>query len=116
MGRICLWGISGRENSVAVTTSGLVPDAAERAGNFSNEVNAAGQKMRGLQLGDGVALCGQRHACRISGAGTGFAEFVSVAEHSGNAQYNYQVPLVTDTHQDAVNSNVNKTIGRKNNI
>src|ERR1019366_4821753 len=38
-------GYQRTENAVAFTTPGLVPDAAERTGNFSNEVNAAGQRI-----------------------------------------------------------------------
>ena len=33
---------------------------------------------------------------------------------SGNSLYNYQVPVITDTHQDALQSRLDKTIGNKN--
>src|SRR6185312_5610564 len=35
---------------------------------------------------------------------------------SGNSRYNYQIPLVTDTHKDAVISSASKTIGRRNQL
>ncbi len=102
------------ENSVAITTPGLVPDAAERTGNFSNEVNAAGQKIvvynpaTGLPyLNDTVPITPQAQA---------LLNLYPLPNFSGNAQYNYQVPLVTDTHVDGLNSNVNKTVGRKDQL
>jgi hypothetical protein len=34
----------------------------------------------------------------------------------GNSLYNYQVPVITDTHQDALQSRLDKTIGNKNQL
>jgi trimeric autotransporter adhesin len=33
---------------------------------------------------------------------------------AGNSLYNYQVPVITDTHQDALQLRLDKTIGNKN--
>ena len=102
------------ENSVAITTPGLVPDAAERSGNFSNEVNAAGQKIVVYNPATGLPYAND--TVPVSAQAQALLNLYPLPNVSGNAQYNYQVPLVTDTHVDALNSNVNKTIGRKNNI
>ena len=107
-------GYQRTENAVAITTSGLVPDAVERTGNFSNAVNAAGQKIVVYDpatgqpyLNDTVPITAQAQA---------LLNLYPLPNLLGNAQYNYQIPLVTDTHVDSLNSNMNKTVGRKDQL
>ena len=107
-------GYQRTENAVAITTPGLVPDAAERTGNFSNEVNAAGQKIVVYNPATGQPYLND--TVPISAPAQALLNLYPLPNFSGSSQYNYQVPLVTDTHQDAMNSNVNKTIGRKDQV
>ena len=118
------------ENTTASTPGGLVPDAAVRTGDFSKEVNAAGQPVQiyapatGLSaacLSAGVTPGAQfagnviPKAC-ISPQATALLALYPLPNFAGNAQYNYQVPLLTDMHQDALSSTVNKTVGRFNQL
>ena len=102
------------QNAVAITTPGLVPDAAERVGNFSNEVNAAGQKIVVYNPATGQPYL--NNTVPITAQAQALLNLYPLPNFAGNAQYNYQIPLVTDTHVDALNSNVNKTVGRKDQI
>jgi hypothetical protein len=118
------------QNSTAVTTPGLVPDAAVRNGDFSKEVNAQGQPVQiyapttGLSaacLSAGVTPGAQfagniiPAAC-ISPQAKSLLNLYPLPNFAGNAQYNYQVPLVTDLHSDALSSTATKTVGRNNQL
>ncbi len=107
-------GYQRTQDAVAITTSGLVPDAAVRVGDFSNEFNAAGQKIVVYNPVTGAPYAGGK--VPVTPQAEALLNLYPSANISGNPLYNYQVPLVTDTHQDAMNSNVNKTIGRKNQV
>ena len=43
-------------------------------------------------------------------------EFVSPAELFGSTRYNYQIPLLDATHQDAMQARLNKTLGQRNQL
>lgn len=113
------------QNSISISTPGLVPTLAERGGDLSQL--AVGQVIYApasisaacMQAGvkPGMPLAGNviPAAC-ISPQATALFNLYPLPNIAGNPQYNYQVPLVTNTHVDSVNSNVNKTIGRKNQV
>jgi len=101
-------GYQRTQNSVAITTPGLVPDQYVRVGDFSHGTTViydpvAHQPYAGNQ----VPVSAQAHA---------LLNLYPLPNVVGNPLYNYQLALVTDTHQDAVNSNVSKTIGRNNQV
>jgi hypothetical protein len=74
----------------ATTLSGLVPTEAERSGNLSTGfVTPVMQAQQLLKL-------------------------YPLPNVLGNSLYNYQVPTVTDAHQDALQLRLDKTIGNKN--
>ena len=123
-------GYQRTENTTANTPGGLVPDAAVRTGDFSKEVNAAGQPVQiyaptvGLSaacLSTGVTpgahFVGNviPTAC-ISPQATALLALYPLPNFAGNAQYNYQVPILNDTHQDSLSSNATKTVGRFNQL
>ncbi len=118
------------ENTTAITTAGLVPDAAVRTGDFSNEKNAQGQPVQlyapttGLSptciaagVTPGAPITGNiiPAAC-VSSQATALLNLYPLPNFAGNAQYNYQVPLITDLHADAFISNATKTVGRNNQL
>ncbi len=101
-----LFSYQRTRNSISVTTPGLVPTLAERAGilpfaiyDSANNTNYA--------AGSVVPITPQAQA---------LINLYPLPNLLDNNVYNYQVPLVTDTHQDFFNSNASKTIGRKNQI
>ena len=102
------------ENSVAVTTPGLVPDLAERTGDFSQELNEHGQPV--MLYNPSTGLPYPSNKIPVNPQARALLNLYPLPNFSGSTRYNYQVPVVTDTHQDAVNSNVGKTIGRKNQL
>ena len=77
-------------NSDATTLSGLVPTEAQRNGD--------------LPAG-GVAPVEQAQA---------LLKLYPLPNVVGNSLYNYQVPVISNTHQDALQSRLDKTIGNKN--
>src|SRR5713226_1777439 len=77
-------------NGDATTLTGLVPTAAERSGALP-----AGAVTPVMQAQDLLKL-------------------YPLPNVSGNSLYNYQVPVITDTHQDALQLRLDKTIGNKN--
>ena len=118
------------ENSTANTTSGLVPDAAVRTGDFSHEKNAQGQPVQlyapttGLSptciaagVTPGAPIAGNiiPAAC-VSSQATALLNLYPLPNFAGNSQYNYQLPLITDLHSDALSSYATKTVGRFNQL
>ena len=52
----------------------------------------------------------------ISPQALALLELYPLPNFAGSSAYNYQVPLIGDTHQDSLNSRWNKTIDRKNSL
>ncbi len=107
-------GYARTENGVAITTSGLVPNLAERLGDFSQQVNSVGQPVQVYNPATGLPYAGNK--VPVSPQAAALLNLFPLPNLTGSSLYNYQVPLVTDTHSDGVNSNVSKTVGRKNQI
>jgi hypothetical protein len=79
-------------NGNATTLPGLVPTEAERSGNLpSGKVTPVAQATDLLKL-------------------------YPLPNVMGNSSYNYEVPVVTDTHVDALQSRLDKTLGNKNQL
>ena len=77
-------------NGNATTLTGLVPTTDQRSGNLpSGMINPVSQAQDLLKL-------------------------YPLPNVTGNSLYNYQVPVVSDTHKDALQSRMDKTIGNKN--
>jgi len=100
--------------SIAVTTPGLVPTLAERTGDLSQQLNAEGQPVTIYNTSTGLPYPANK--IPISLQAQALLNLYPLPNFSGSSQYNYQVPLVTDTHQDSLNSSASKTIGRKNQL
>ena len=121
-------GYQRTQNSTAQTTSGLMPDEAVRSGNFSQVVDSQGQTIYAPTTGLSAACLAAGvtpgspfagniiPAACISPQAQALLKLYPLPNFDGNLQYNYQLPLVTDLHSDALNSNVNKTIGRNNQV
>lgn len=107
-------GYQRTRDSVAVTTAGLVPNLAERNGDFSRAVNAKGQPILIYDPETGQPFPGNR--VPISPQAQALLNLYPLPNFTGSSQYNYQVPLVSDAHKDALIATASKTIGRKNQI
>ena len=102
------------QNSVAVTTPGLVPDVAVRNGDLSGLVNAQGQPLVIYDPTTGQPFPGNK--VPVSAQAQALLNLYPLPNIFGNPSYNYQIPLITDTHSDALDSNASKTIGRRDQI
>jgi hypothetical protein len=96
---------SRTQNSSITTQSALVPTAAERAGNFSGL--AIFNPATGTQYTGNVPISAQAQALLNLYP-------LPLPSLAGNTQYNYQVPLTSDSHADSVGTNLSKSIGNKN--
>jgi hypothetical protein len=101
-------------NSIAVTTSGLMPTLAERSGDLSQLVDANGQPITIYDPETHQPYL--KNKVPISPQAQALLNLYPLPNFAGNSQYNYQVPLVTDTHKDAFISSASKTIGRSNQL
>ena len=101
----------------AVTQSALVPDAAERDGDFSQALNALGQPVQIFNPATGQPFFGNKiPQTQISPQAQALLHFYPLPTFSGNPRYNYQLPIVTDLHQDALQSRFNQTFNPKNEV
>ena len=95
-------------NTTASTDPGLVPDAAERSGVFSTAVldPLSGQPFSGNAI----------PASRISRQARALLSLYPLSNFTGNTGYNYQIPILNPTHQDALQSRFNKTLGSRDQV
>ena len=124
-------------SSTATTVTGLVPTAAEDAGNLSGVLTPTGGNiyvpaaaqlallstgcqttLKAMNLSSGSAFPGNviPTACITQQAAQLLRLYPQPNITVTSPIYNYQQALVTDTHNDSVNSNVSKGIGRKNQV
>lgn len=83
-----------RNNNATVATA-LVPDAAERNGILPNLIIPAD---------------------RISPQARALLNYYPLPNFDGNGGYNYQIPILRPTHQDALQSRVNKTLSSRDQV
>jgi trimeric autotransporter adhesin len=107
-------GYQWTRNRDATTQSALVPDLAERAGNFSNELNAQGQPVQILNPATGMPFPG--NMIPVGPQAQALLNFYPLPNVAGNPRYNYQIPIISNTHQDALQSRVDKTLNSKNEL
>jgi outer membrane receptor protein involved in Fe transport len=107
-------GYQWTRNRNATTQSALVPDLAERMGNFSNELNALGQPVQIFDPATGLPFPG--NIIPISPHAQALLNLYPLPNVAGNPRYNYQVPIISDTHQDALQSRFDKELNSKNEL
>lgn len=99
------------------TLSALMPDAAERGGDFSGALNGAGGPLQifnpatGLPFVGGVIPPGQ-----ISPQAQSLLRYYPVPNITSSGRYNYQTPILSQTHQDAFLLRLQQNLGSKNQI
>ncbi len=107
-------GYHRTRDSTAVTTPGLVPNLAERDGDFSQAVNAQGQPILIYDPKTGQPYPGNR--VPLSPQAQALLNLYPLPNFTGSSQYNYQLPLVSDVHRDALIATASKTIGHRNEV
>jgi trimeric autotransporter adhesin len=96
-------------NRTVATTPGTMPTVAERSGDFSQAATTVIDPMTGLAFPGNIIPQN-----RISPQALSLLNLYPLPNFSG--RYNYQLPLVSPTHQDSMNSRLNKTLNRKNQV
>jgi hypothetical protein len=97
----------------AATQFGLVPDAAERGGDLSGLTNALGQPITiynpitGLPFSAPIPVSPQAQA---------LLKLYPLPNLTGNSRYNYQTEVLNNTHLDALQLRLDKTLGRRNEV
>jgi len=99
------------------TQSALVPTLAERGGDFSQVQNLQGRPVEIFDPTTGLPFQGNAiPKDRISPQAQALLSLYPLPNFSGNARYNYQVPINSSTHQDALQSRFMKFISSKNQV
>jgi hypothetical protein len=93
------------------TLDGLVPDAAERMGDFTNEVNSLGQPITVYNPATGLPFAGD--TVPVSGQAQALLALYPLPNLAGSTLYNFQVPVLSDTHDDSLQLRLNKGVGKR---
>ena len=94
------------------TQSSFVPTALERAGDFSQSVNADGQAVTIYDPATGRPFPGNTiPAERISPQAQALLAFYPLPNLATAARYNFQAPLLSDQHQDAAQARIDQSFG-----
>ncbi|HEV2687125.1 MAG TPA: carboxypeptidase regulatory-like domain-containing protein [Bryobacteraceae bacterium] len=104
-------------NSNVSVLPGLMPTIAERTGDLSQTRNALGQPLRFIDPSNGAPFDGNMiPKGRISPQAQALLNLFPLPNFDGSARYNYQIPVVGVTHQDSLQSRVNKSVDRKDQL
>jgi hypothetical protein len=104
-------------NRTANIVSGIVPTDAMRAGDFSNATAIGGAPVQVFDpFTNQPFVDNQIPVSRMSPQALALMQYYPKANVAGNPAYNYQVPLISNTHTDSLRMSVNKTFKRKNTI
>lgn len=99
------------------TEAGLVPDSSERSGDFSRQLGVHGQPIQIFDPTTGLGFPGNViPQNRISPQAKALLKFYPLPNVARSPQYNYQVPIVSNVHQDALQSRFDKTLNAKNQL
>ncbi len=98
-------------NRNGTTPSVLVPTKDQRGGDLSNFTGKIYDPTTQLPFAGNIIP-----ANRISPQAAGLLALYPFPNFTGSSIYNYQIPLVGQTHTDGLNTRMQKQIGRKNSI
>jgi len=101
-------GYQWTRNNNATTGTGLVPDALQRNGIFSTPII---DPLTGSPFAGNVIP-----QSRISPQAQALLSLYPLPNFDTSARYNYQVPLLSPTHQDALQSRLMKALNSNNQV
>ena len=107
-------GYEWTRNHDAEAEAGLVPTEAERTGDLSGLLNPLGQPVIVFNPATGLPFPG--NVVPVSAQAQALLALYPSQNIYGDPLYNYQVPILNSTHQDALHSRLDKTIGRKDEV
>ncbi|MGC4055907.1 MAG: TonB-dependent receptor [Paludibaculum sp.] len=107
-GPMLFLGYQWTRNNDATTSTSLVPTLAQRGGTLADAIV---DPLTGLPFpGNTIPQS------RISPQARALLNYYPLPNFSGSNGYNFQVPLLNPTHQDAMQTRLSKVIGRSNQI
>lgn len=98
-------------NHTAQTDSALVPTEAERSGDL---LNATGQPATIIDPSTGLPFPG--NVVPVSAQAQALLKLYPLPNVTGNPLYNFQIPVLNSTHQDALQSRADKTLGHRDQL
>jgi trimeric autotransporter adhesin len=101
-------------NHTAEDESGLVPTAGERTGDLSDLLNPLGQPVVVYDPKTDLPFPG--NVVPVSAQAQSLLQLYPGPNIPGNSLYNYQIPVLDSTHQDALLSRLDKTLGRRDEL
>jgi trimeric autotransporter adhesin len=102
-----------RDSSAAINT-GLVPTSDQRNGNLAGLLNALGQPVTIYNPATGTAYPGNQ--VPVSSQAAALLQLYPLPNIANVSNYNYQAPVLNNTHQDAPQFRLERNIGRKDNV
>jgi len=102
------------ENRTPQVATGLMPTLAERAGDFSQALYA-GKAVTLYDPTSGNPLPGNQLPS-ISPQALSLLKYYPAPNFSGSSVYNYQIPIVGNTHTDSMNLRLSRNFLRRNYI
>ncbi|HUJ49029.1 MAG TPA: carboxypeptidase regulatory-like domain-containing protein [Bryobacteraceae bacterium] len=94
---------------------GLMPTAAERIGDFSHVLSPFGKPLQIIDPTTGAPFPGNViPQSLISPQAKALLPFFPLPNFAGGTRFNYQIPLLGNSHDDSLQARYNKTIARKN--
>ena len=101
----------------ATTQSALLPDSAERGGDLAQALTGLGQPVQIFSPATGQPFSGNViPQSQISPQARVLLSFYPLPTFGGNPRYNFQIPISTETHQDALLSRLNQTFSSKDQV
>ena len=97
----------------AANQTGLVPDMAERSGDLSGLLNAQGRPVTIYDPTTGLPFTSN---IPVSSQAAALLSLYPQPNLADNSRYNYQAGVLNNTHEDALQSRLNKTIGHRDQL
>jgi len=104
----------GARNNLASLQSGLVPTADERSGNLASLLNPLGQPMTIYDPATGVPFAGEM--VPVSTQARALLSLYPLPNITEASLYNYQKQVLNASHQDGVQTRLDKYLGNKNGL
>jgi hypothetical protein len=101
-----------RDHDAAIQ-SGLVPTSPERDGDLSGLLNALGQPVTIYNPATGLPFAGP---IPVSAPAQALLKLYPLPNLNDNSRYNYQTQVLNNTHADALQSRLTKTLGRRDQV
>ena len=103
------------ENRGSSVSPNLMPNATERTGDFSQALYSSGKPVQIFDPSSGLPFAGNIIPnSRLSQSALYLLQYYPLPNFNGDSAYNYQVPLISNTHTDTLQTRVSKSFKRKN--